>query len=315
MARVQMLDDHLQAVAREVDRTLAALMDQRAAAAGTEGRKRLVAAMRHASVAGGKRIRPFLAMETAALFGPVSEAAKTAGIAVELVHCYSLVHDDLPSMDNDLMRRGQPTVHIAFDEATAILAGDALLTLAFEILTDPDAVPDPALAITLARILAKTAGEAGMVGGQMLDLDAEGRFGGTQNRGAKFLALDGIADVQSLKTGAIIRGAVLMGAHCGGLAASDDAYGALVLYADHLGRAFQIADDLIDATGDAKTAGKAVAKDAGAGKATFVSALGLAGAQHRLAEEIGAGEAAISVFGARADMLAALIRSMATRKT
>ncbi len=275
--------------------------------------------MRHATLGGGKRIRPFLAMEACAALSSGAPkrhgAARLAGLAVELIHCYSLVHDDLPSMDDDQIRRGLPTVHVAYDEATAVLVGDALQTLAFETLSD---IADPALALDLVRILAKASGEAGMVGGQMLDLYAEGRFAengaASPNRRPLQLPLSGIAEVQSLKTGAIIVAAVQMGALCGGAAADDGAFEALSLYAAHLGRAFQIADDIIDETGDAHTAGKAVAKDGAAGKATFVSALGLDGARSRLAAEIAAGEAALASLDKQMRLLPALLRSMATRR-
>jgi farnesyl diphosphate synthase len=306
----------LGACAGEVDGLLAAMMDRLDAAASAPGRKRLIAAMRHASVSGGKRIRPFLAMETAKCLvsgKPGAQAAlhsaRLAGLAVELIHCYSLAHDDLPSMDNDLLRRGQPTVHVAFDEATAILAGDALQTLAFETLGETG---DAQLGLDLVRILARASGEAGMAGGQMLDLAAEGRFeAGAPQR----LPLEGISEVQSLKTGAIIIAAVEMGAVCGGMSSKDAAYDLLLRYAAHLGRAFQIADDVIDATGDAQTAGKAVAKDAAAGKATFVSALGLDGARQRLNREIAEGLACLAQVPANTRMLAALLQSMATRRS
>ncbi|OYX88653.1 MAG: geranylgeranyl pyrophosphate synthase, partial [Xanthobacter sp. 35-67-6] len=170
---------------------------------------RLLDAMRHGSLDGGKRLRPFLVIEAAALFGLAPEQAVTAGCALECVHCYSLIHDDLPSMDNDLLRRGRPTVHAAFGEATAILAGDSLLTLAFDLLSGPDAHPDPARRIELVRVLARASGLGGMAGGQILDLAAEGRFaGGTR------LALtpDQISDLQAMKTGALLAAAVDMGA-------------------------------------------------------------------------------------------------------
>jgi farnesyl diphosphate synthase len=315
------LQTALSACASDIDARLLALLDScEAKADAAPGRHRLVAAMRHATLGGGKRIRPFLAIETARrISGDDPQRIKNAyaaGAAVELIHCYSLVHDDLPSMDNDLVRRGQPTVHVAFDEATAILAGDAMQTLAFETLAD---IPDAPLAVALIRALAIASGEAGMVGGQMLDLTAEGRFpaGGATQDPARFkpllLPLEGIAEVQSLKTGAIIIAAVEMGALCAGLTRNDASFQALSRYGAHLGRAFQIADDIIDATGDAATAGKAVAKDAAAGKATFVSALGLDGARQRLQAEIAAAETALQATSAAMPHLAALARSMASR--
>jgi farnesyl diphosphate synthase len=305
----------LSAIALETEKQLQQLMDRCAAAARTEGRQRLVAAMRHATLAGGKRIRPFL-VATVSGKGLDDPGTAAAARAIELIHCYSLVHDDLPSMDNDTLRRGKPTVHVAYDEATAILAGDGLLTLAFREIAE---LEDAVLSQGLARLLADASGEAGMIGGQMLDLDAEGRFnpaGGAvaeSNRTPKQLDLAGIADVQSLKTGALIAAAVAMGARCRGIEPTSHEGRALQRYAQALGLAFQISDDLIDATGDAKIAGKAVAKDHGAGKATFVSALGLDGAQHRLSEEVAAGELALVAIGGDV-LLAALLRSMAQRK-
>ncbi len=220
------------------DRTLAALMDRIEAQALTAGRKRLAAAMRHATLGGGKRVRPFLALTAARCLSPgnasVEAAALKAAIAVELIHCYSLVHDDMPAMDNDLMRRGMPTVHALHGDAVAILAGDALQTLAFETLGE---IEDPALGLALVRVLSRASGEAGMVGGQMLDLHAEGRFASETRetpeaeRRPLALSLDGIAEVQSLKTGAIIIAAAEMGALCGGAAVGSPLFEALSRYA------------------------------------------------------------------------------------
>jgi farnesyl diphosphate synthase len=312
----------LAACAHAAGRLLEARMDALAADAISEGRARLVRAMRHAALGGGKRIRPFLALEAARAAGSKAIEAKRdaliAGIAVELIHCYSLAHDDLPSMDNDTVRRGMPTVHVAFDEATAILAGDALQALAFEVLAD---LSRPALGLALCLRLARASGAAGMVGGQMLDLAAEGRFpadGGNPAPGQRIplrLPLEGISEVQSLKTGAIIGAAVEMGALCGGLDEGSAGFAALSAFGAHFGRGFQISDDLIDATGDAAVAGKAVAKDDVAGKATFVSALGLDGAKKRLAAEIAAGEAALATLPGPSERLAALLRSMAERSS
>jgi farnesyl diphosphate synthase len=300
--------------AAAIEQQLNAMMDQCAAAATAPGRQRLVAAMRHAALAGGKRIRPFLVV-TASGLSLDHPGVAAAAQAIELIHCYSLVHDDLPSMDNDTLRRGKPTVHVAYDEATAILAGDGLLTLAFQAIA---AMEDAALAHGLSRIIAAASGEAGMIGGQMLDLDAEGRFdpaGGSvpeHLRTPKRLPLSGIAEVQALKTGALIRAAVEMGALCRGIRKGHDEHEALARYSASLGLAFQISDDLIDAIGDAQTAGKAVAKDKQAGKATFVSALGIEGARQRLANEIADGTAALRGMTGEA-MLAALLQSMASR--
>lgn len=270
---------------------------------------RLLDAMRHGSLDGGKRLRPFLVIEAAALFGLAPEQAVTAGCALECVHCYSLIHDDLPSMDNDLLRRGRPTVHAAYGEATAILAGDSLLTLAFDLLSGPDAHPDPARRIELVRVLARASGIGGMAGGQILDLAAEGRFAcGTR------LALtpDQIRDLQAMKTGALLAAAVDMGAVLGG--AGPEARAALAAYGRAVGAAFQIADDILDLEGSAEAMGKAVGKDDGAGKATLVAALGRAAAGALLADLVRDAQAALVPFGARGAVLAEAARFVAERQ-
>ncbi len=256
---------------------------------------RLVDAMRHAVLGGGKRFRPFLVIETAKLFGIAPDQALGAAAAVELVHCYSLVHDDLPAMDDDAMRRGLPTVHVAFDEATAILTGDALLTLAFEVAVHPTTHPDAAIRCALALALAQAAGASGMVGGQQLDLEAETlpRLGAQD--------LDRVRDIQERKTGAIITFAAEAGAILAGAAPADRH--ALGSYGRALGAAFQIADDLLDVEGAAATVGKATGKDAAAGKATYVSALGIQGARQRLAELEAEALTSLDRFGERADIL------------
>ncbi len=270
---------------------------------------RLLDAMRHGSLDGGKRLRPFLVIEAAALFGLAPEQAVTAGCALECVHCYSLIHDDLPSMDNDLLRRGRPTVHAAFGEATAILAGDSLLTLAFDLLSGPDAHPDPARRIELVRVLARASGLGGMAGGQILDLAAEGRFaGGTRLA----LTLGQIRDLQAMKTGALLAAAVDMGAVLGG--AGPEARAALAAYGRAVGAAFQIADDILDLEGSAEAMGKAVGKDDGAGKATLVAALGRAAAGALLADLVRDAQAALVPFGARGAVLAEAARFVAERQ-
>ena len=208
--------------------------------------------MRYASLGGGKRLRPFLTVETAALFGVPREHALMAGAAIECVHCYSLVHDDLPAMDNDDLRRGRPTVHKAFDEATAILAGDGLLTFAFDILARPETHPDAAVRIALVRGLARAAGLGGMVGGQMLDLAAEGRFGSERRAAGRDGRADaaGDEDRRDPASSACVAGAIL-----GKPRRSQ--HDALGRYGQALGQAFQIADDLLDVEGDAATLGKA----------------------------------------------------------
>lgn len=271
--------------------------------------ERLAAAMRHGTLNGGKRLRPFLVVQSAALFGVSREAALPAAAALECVHCYSLIHDDLPAMDNDDLRRGQPTVHRAYDEATAILAGDALLTLAFEILADEATHADAAIRAALVLSLAKAAGGAGMVGGQMLDLAAEGRFAGG---GRTQLDAGAIQYLQALKTGALLRQACEAGALIG--RASPPEKAALESYDIAIGRAFQIADDLLDVEGDASTVGKAVGKDAGAGKATFVELLGVEGARTQLARLVAQAEAALVGFGDKATLLAEAAHFIADRR-
>ena len=270
---------------------------------------RLVEAMRYASLGGGKRIRPFLVVETANLFGVPRRQSLLTGAALECVHCYSLVHDDLPAMDDDALRRGRPTVHKAFDEATAILAGDGLLTLAFDILSRPQTHPAAAVRIELVSMLARAAGLGGMAGGQMLDLAAEGRFA-ADRKGA--LAFADIKLLQSMKTGALLAFACASGGVLGG--AGPEARAALARYGAAVGEAFQIADDLLDVEGDASTVGKATGKDAAAHKATFVSLLGVAGARERLDALVAEAEAAIASLGAGGGALTAAARFIAHRQ-
>ncbi len=280
-----------------------------AVAAGAAPSARLAAAMRHGALAGGKRLRPLLVVESAGLFGVSREAALPAAAALECVHCYSLVHDDLPAMDDDDLRRGQPTVHRAYDEATAILAGDGLLTLAFEILGRPEAGPDAETRIALVAALARASGAAGMVGGQMLDLAAEGRFA---KEGRTALGLAEIQHLQALKTGALLRHACTAG---GLLGRADSAQmAALDAYACAIGRAFQIADDLLDVEGDAGTVGKAVGKDAAAGKATLLGLMGVPGARTELDRLVGEAEKALSPFGSKATVLVEAARFIAYRR-
>lgn len=304
------------------------LIGEAAAASFADGKftaddyDRLITAMRYCVLGGGKRIRPFLVMATAELFGGSAADAETAGCAIELIHCYSLVHDDLPSMDDDDLRRGKPTLHKAFDEATAILAGDALLTLAFEIIADDVAAGHklssaPATRLALVRELAKASGFHGMVHGQMLDLAAEGRFGAGASAVPKGewtprrMETQAIEILQRKKTGALIRCAVRMGALIGG--ASDAQLSALTDYAEHLGLAFQIADDLIDAEGDAAIAGKATAKDADRGKATLVSLHGIDFTKNWLLQTIRQAENCLESFGPAAEPLRDMVHFMGTR--
>ncbi len=266
---------------------------------------RLGAAMRHALLTPGKRFRPFLVMESAGLFGLEAPAAVDAAAAFECVHCYSLVHDDLPAMDDDDLRRGRPTVHKAFDEWTAILAGDALLTIAFEILARPQAHPAAVVRAELVLALASAAGARGMVEGQMLDLEADKRGEPAQP------TLAHIRKLQSLKTGALIASACEAGAILAQATAENRA--ALRRYGEELGLAFQIADDLLDVEGDAETVGKATGKDHAAGKATFVALLGPEAARARLAEAERGAIAALAPFGDKAAILIEAARFATSR--
>ena len=270
--------------------------------------ERLMAAMRHSVLGGGKRLRPFLVVESAALFGVTGQGPLLAGCALECLHCYSLVHDDLPSMDNDDLRRGKPTVHKAYDEATAILVGDALLTLAFDILTRDEVHADASVRTELVRELARAAGIGGMVGGQLLDLAAEGRFDKK-----RALTEQEIITLQAMKTGALLRFACRAGGILGKADASSraaiDRYGAIV------GQAFQIADDLLDVESDTATLGKAAGKDAAAGKGTLVTALGIEGARAKLDALVAEAETVLKPFGSKADILRATARFIAKRRT
>ncbi len=257
------LEDTAAMVGGELDRRLAAV-------SGPRGR--VIEAMRAGSLNGGKRLRPFLVLETAALFDVPPRRALNAAVALEMVHCYSLVHDDLPAMDDSDLRRGKPTVHKLFDDATAILAGDGLLTEAFSVLAEEATHPDPAVRLALVANLAAAAGPAGMVGGQMIDLSPE--------RGG--LDLAGITELQDLKTGKLIQHACEAGALLGG--ASEAETQALRDYASALGLAFQIADDLLDIEGTTAELGKPAQADAALGKATFVGQLGVEGARARALE-------------------------------
>ncbi len=271
--------------------------------------QRLMEAMRYVALGGGKRLRPFLVAETAALFNVPRERALMAGAALECVHCYSLAHDDLPAMDNDDLRRGRPTAHKKFDDATAILAGDGLLTLAFDILARAETHPSAAVRVDLVLALARASGLGGMVGGQMLDLAAEGRFDGGK---VQKLGPNDVKLLQTMKTGALLRFGCLAGAILG--EASPEKREALDRYGTLLGEAFQIADDLLDVEGDAATVGKATGKDAAAGKGTFVTILGMDGAKARLKTLVAESETALAPFGRDAEVLKMAARFVAERK-
>src|SRR5215470_6584172 len=298
----------VQAVATDIEVLLERLLSPAPEQGESSRPQRLIEAMRYGSLAGGKRLRPFLIVAAGQLFGVPRAQALMAGAALECVHCYSLVHDDLPAMDDDALRRGKPTVHKAYDDATAILVGDGLLTFAFDVLSRPEVHPDAAVRIDLVARLARAAGLGGMAGGQMLDLAAEGRFDGGKPR----LGESEIATLQWMKTGALIRFACVAGAVLG--KASAEQIDALSRYGVALGRAFQIADDLLDVEGDAAAVGKATGKDAAAGKATLVALLGITGARDRLKDLVAEADRALAPFGADAAMLKATARFVAERR-
>ncbi len=290
----------LKAHAAAVEAHLAGLIDQHL---GAGPAARLTEAMRYGLLGGGKRLRPFLVIESAGMFGvPIDSALNTAA-ALECVHCYSLIHDDLPAMDDDDVRRGRPSAHKAFDEATAILAGDGLLTFAFEVLALPETHADPAVRGELVLELARASGAMGMVGGQMLDLAAEGRQ----------LSAAEVTELQAMKTGALIKFGCVAGAVLG--RASTGERLALDIYGHTLGAAFQIADDLLDVEGDAAITGKATAKDAAAGKGTLVGLLGITGARAELERQVAAAVATLVPFGPRGATLAETARFMLTRQS
>ena len=283
------LRDALKATSEDMEEVLDELLPR-----VEDAEAKLFEAMRYSSLGGGKRLRPFLAMQSGRLFGIDETLMARVAAAVEFVHVYSLIHDDLPAMDDDDVRRGKPSAHKQFDEATAILAGDALLTLAFEVIADPATHDDPFVRCKLVARLAKAAGHRGMVAGQMIDLDTEGQDPdiGTVTR------------LQRLKTGELIAFSCEAGAIMG--KASKEAHHALEGYAHDLGLAFQMVDDLIDATGDEIAAGKAVGKDSARGKATFVEIMGAERAREQA--DLLAHQAArhLDLFDEKADLLRAL---------
>jgi farnesyl diphosphate synthase len=298
-----MFETVLRMRAEAVETQLRQLLGERTLPGEIARPEHLMAAMRHGVLNGGKRLRPFLVLESAALFDADGEAALRVATALECVHCYSLIHDDLPAMDDDDLRRGQPTVHKAFDEATAILAGDGLLTFAFDIIAD-EATPLPAdrrAALVLA--LARAAGPGGMVGGQALDLDAE------RNKPDEA----GIIRLQAMKTGALIRFACEAGAIVAGASANDRER--LAEFGSAIGLAFQLADDLLDLTADPETMGKATGKDAAAGKATLVSLHGANWARSQLVGLVNQAHDLLEPFGERAIMLKAAASFVAERNS
>ncbi|WP_028639284.1 polyprenyl synthetase family protein [Novosphingobium acidiphilum] len=291
-----LLHDALARIAQEVD----ACFDTVLPVPG-DPRDRLIEAMRYAAIGGGKRLRPLLVASVAGLYGVDRNVAVRVGSAIEAIHVYSLIHDDLPCMDNDALRHGKPTTHLAFDEATAVLAGDSLLALAFEILSDPNLIGDPFTRIELVRTLALASGAQGMAGGQMMDIVAE----------TTAFDLSTVTRLQQLKTGALLGAAVEMGAILGKIA--PEARTHLRGYARDIGLAFQIVDDLLDAEGDEAAAGKALRKDADAGKQTFVSLLGVERARaqaHHLTDQA---IQYLASHGEEADLLRAIARFIVER--
>jgi farnesyl diphosphate synthase len=278
-------------VGADVDRRLDALL-----AVPDDPRADLYRAMRHAAIGGGKRLRPLLVFATARLFGVDRDCASRVATAIECIHVYSLIHDDLPAMDDDDMRRGKPTAHKVYGEATAILAGDCLHALAFEILADPATHADPFVRSELVLDLARASGPSGMAGGQMMDLEAE----------KSSFDLSTVTRLQAMKTGALIACSVEAGAILGRV--PPEGRTPLRGYARDMGLAFQIADDLLDVEGDETTAGKKLRKDAGAGKETFLSLLGVARAREQARMLVDQAVQHLQGFGAEADLLRDIAR-------
>ncbi len=285
------LKNAMREITAEMDRQFDALLP-----VPGDARANLYKAMRHAAIGGGKRLRPLLVFATARLFGVDRQAAARVATAIECIHVYSLVHDDLPAMDDDDLRRGKPTVHKAFDEATAILAGDCLHALAFEILADEKTHPDPFVRSELILCLAHASGPSGMAGGQAMDLEAE--------RSSFDLAT--VTRLQAMKTGALIACSVEAGAILGRIA--PEGRTGLKGYARDIGLAFQIADDLLDIEGDEGKVGKALRKDGAAGKETFVSLLGVDRAREQARMLVDQAVAHLHAYGAEADLLRDLAR-------
>ncbi|MCT2400854.1 polyprenyl synthetase family protein [Novosphingobium mangrovi (ex Huang et al. 2023)] len=291
-----LLSEGLACIAGEIDRAFDALLP-----VPDDARARLVEAMRYAAIGGGKRLRPLLLTAVADMYGVQREAAVRAGIAIEAIHVYSLIHDDLPCMDNDAMRHGKPTLHLAYDEATAVLAGDSLHAFAFEVLSDPATSADPFTRIELVQTLGHASGAQGMAGGQMMDLVAE----------TSEFDLQTVTRLQQLKTGALLGAAIEMGAILGRVAPEGRTH--LRGYARDIGLAFQIADDLIDHEGDPEVAGKAVGKDAEAGKQTFVSLLGPDRARDQARMLVNQAVGHLAQHGREADLLRAVARYIIER--
>ena len=281
----------LKSTAHTVNQALEKILSGQAGEGEIVRPAKLVAAMRHGLLNGGKRLRPFLVIQSAGLFDVSPAQAMQAACALECLHSYSLIHDDLPAMDDDDLRRGQPTVHKAFDEAMAILAGDALLTLSFDLMSSTNCHPDPMVRSELVNQLARASGLGGMIGGQVLDLAAE----------EQDLLEDEIRVLQRMKTGALIRFACVAGGILGKAGEAERL--SLARFGETVGLAFQLADDLLDVTSDARTMGKAVGKDADRGKGTLVGLLGVEVVRQLLADSVEEAHASLSGFGEEADIL------------
>ena len=291
-----LLNDALAQIAAEIDEEFARLLSSPG-----DARDPLYAAMRHAAIGGGKRLRPLLVVATASLFHVDRDVALRVGTAIEAIHVYSLIHDDLPCMDDDDMRRGKPTVHRAYNEATAVLAGDSLHALAFEILSHSGTHTDPFIRSELIATLALASGPDGMAGGQMMDLEAE----------KTIFDLPTVTRLQALKTGALIAASVEMGAILGHVSPEGRTH--LRGYARDIGLAFQIADDILDVEGDPELAGKKLHKDAKAGKGTFVSLMGLDRAKQQAAVLVDQAVGQLSIYGQEADLLRAIANYITER--
>ncbi len=302
-ASSETFEARLTATAREVEAVLDTLLSSSVLNGEIARPERLRSAMHYASLNGGKRLRPFLVIEAASLLGGDRDAALRVGAALECVHCYSLVHDDLPAMDDDDLRRGKPTVHIVYDEATAILTGDSLLTYAFDIIAAPETKLPDAAKVVLTLALARAAGIGGMAGGQALDLAAEKQAPDEQ----------GVVTLQAMKTGALIRFACEAGAIIAGASPEDRTR--LRQFGERIGLAFQLADDILDLTSDAATMGKATGKDAGRSKGTLVALHGMAWAEAKLAEHVREAEALLSPYAGRGTVLTDAARFIAGRKS
>lgn len=295
--------EKLGANARLVETGLAALLTKVPHNGEIARPERLLNAMRHGVLNGGKRLRPFLVIEVASMFGSNNDGVIRAACALECIHCYSLIHDDLPAMDDDDLRRGQPTVHVTFDEATAILAGDGLLTLAFDILADEATHQDPAIRSALVLGLARNAGVGGMVGGQVLDIESEGK----ERSEAE------IRQMQAMKTGALLRFACEAGAVLADSSQQDRER--MIRFGTIIGLAFQLADDLLDVTASTEQLGKTAGKDIEARKATLVDLYGIEETRAKLSELIKQAEEELAPFGDKADILIRAARYIAERKS